>query len=131
NIAWPVLLLLHTSTSDDNIFLSIHRLKEWMLIPDKKESSLSQESASILSAYEWIRKYYHHLLKYAAEGEQAKLYLEERGLSSSAIDDFGLGYAPLNSDVTVDFLKQKGFHTQTLVKAGLISTHDNQHFRDV
>src|SRR5699024_1313400 len=63
--------------------------------------------------------------------EQAKLYLEERGLSSSAIDDFGLGYAPLNSDVTVDFLKQKGFHTQTLVKAGLISTHDNQHFRDV
>ena len=31
-------------------------------IPDKKESSLSQESASILSAYEWIRKYYHHLL---------------------------------------------------------------------
>src|SRR5699024_285165 len=24
-------------------------------IPDKKESSLSQESASILSAYEWIR----------------------------------------------------------------------------
>src|SRR5699024_9445820 len=51
--------------------------------------------------------------------------------SSSAIDDFGLGYAPLNSDVTVDFLKQKGFHTQTLVKAGLISTHNNQHFRDV
>lgn len=100
-------------------------------IPDKKESSLSQESASILSAYEWIRKYYHHLLKYAEEGEQAKKYLEERGLSSSAIDAFGLGYAPLNSDVTVDFLKQKGFHTQTLVKAGLISTHDNQHFRDV
>lgn len=100
-------------------------------IPDKKESSLSQESASILAAYEWIRKYYHHLLKYAEEGEQAKSYLKERGLSSSAVDDFGLGYAPLNSDVTVDFLKQKGFHTQTLVKAGLISTHDNQHFRDV
>src|SRR5699024_4039140 len=34
NIAWPVLLLLHTSTSDDNIFLSIHRLKEWMRITE-------------------------------------------------------------------------------------------------
>src|SRR5699024_12643285 len=61
-------------------------------IPDTKESSLSQESASILSAYEWIRKYYHHLLKYAADGQQAKLYVEVRGLSSTARDDFGIGY---------------------------------------
>lgn len=112
-------------------FLADRAQVELPNLPDPKESSLSKEASSILSAYEWLGKYYHHLLKYADEGAEAKTYIEKRGIGESATDDFLLGYAPLNSDVTIDFLKKKGFHTQTLVKAGLISTNDNQHFRDV
>src|SRR5699024_7138819 len=35
------------------------------------------------------------------------------------------------SELTVQFLKNKGFHTQSLVKIGLLSTSDNTAFRDV
>lgn len=93
--------------------------------------NISKEAADILSAYEWLTKYYHHLVKYSDEGKQALEYLTERQVTKQSVDDFQLGYAPLNSDVTLDFMKNKGFHSQLLVKAGLITTKDNQTFADV
>src|SRR5699024_11249985 len=102
-------------------------------LPETKSQStpLSEESSTILSAHEWLSKYYHHLLKYADKGKIGFDYFTDRGTTEATIDEFQLGYAPPESDVTVDFLKNKGFHTQTLVKAGLLSTRDNQTFQDV
>ncbi|MFD2630853.1 DNA primase [Oceanobacillus kapialis] len=93
-------------------------------LPDtgvKKESSLSQESQSILSAYEWVTKLYHHLLRYAKDGKEGYQYLQDRGLEEDTIDAFHLGFAPNAKDFTAEFLEKKGFHRQILVKAGLVS----------
>lgn len=93
-------------------------------LPDteiKKESSLSQESQSVLSAYEWVTKLYHHLLRYAKDGKEGYHYLQARGLAEEAIDAFQLGFAPNAKDFTAEFLEKKGFHRQILVKAGLVS----------
>lgn len=98
---------------------------------NKQETTLSNEAQTILSAYDWMTKYYYHLLKYANEGNDAKSYLLERGITEDTIDAFQLGYATTNSDFTIEFLLKKGFHRQSLVKAGLLSTRDNQHFQDV
>lgn len=93
-------------------------------LPEMKESNqkkISPEASSLLSAYEWLTKYYHHLLKYTENGEEALTYFKERGIKESTIDMFQLGYAPIDEAVTVDFLLKKGFHQQALVKSGVLS----------
>src|SRR5690625_1229485 len=102
-------------------------------LPETKSNTkpMSEESSIILSAHEWLGKYYHHLLKYADKGKKGFDYLTDRGLSETTIDEFQLGFAPVDSNLTVDFLENKQFHKQTLVKAGLLSTTNNQQFLDV
>ena len=107
--------------------------KVGVTLPERPNNtkSISEEAHTFLSAYDWLTKYYYHLLKYANDGEDAKEYLLNRGITEETIDEFQLGYATLNSDFTVEFLLKKEFHPQSLVKAGLLSTKDNQHFTDV
>jgi DNA primase len=104
-----------------------------MALPEVKDpvSSLSEEASNLLSAHDWLTKYYHHVLKYAENGKDGLNYLNERGINEKTLDEFQLGFAPSNSDYTLEFLTKKGFHTQTLVKAGLVSTKDNTNFVDV
>ena len=93
-------------------------------LPEIKESNqrkISEETSNLLSAYEWLTKYYHHLLKYTENGEEAIAYFKARGINESTIDTFQLGYAPSDGEVTVDFLLKKGFHQQALVKSGIFS----------
>lgn len=97
----------------------------------RKATSLSEESSLLLSAYDWLTKYYYHLLKYSDEGKIGLEYFLNRGIKEETIDEFQLGYSPTNSDFTIEFMKKKGFHQQLLVKAGLLSTKDNLHFVDV
>src|SRR5699024_11942863 len=68
-----------------------------------------------------LNKYYHHLLKYTENGEQALGYFKERGINQETIDTFQLGYAPNDETITIDFLLNKGFHQQALIKSGVLS----------
>ena len=93
-------------------------------LPEIKESNqnkLSEEASNLLDAYEWLNKYYHHLLKYTENGEQALAYFKERGINQETIDTFQLGYAPNDETITIDFLLNKGFHQQALIKSGVLS----------
>src|SRR5699024_10407004 len=87
----------------------------------KKTPSLSKEASTLLSASEWLTKYYHHLLKYAEDGREGLEYFKQRGVNESTIDTFQLGFSPYNTQFTVEFLQEKGFHKQSLVKLGLLS----------
>ncbi len=95
-----------------------------------KPSSLSDEDQQLLSAYDWLTKYYHHLLRYADDGKFGLEYFQDRGLNEQTIEDFQLGIAPVNSEFTVTFLEKKGFHPQLLVKAGLLTPRENNEFVD-
>jgi len=62
---------------------------------------------------------------------RARRYIEERGLSS-AIDSFGLGYAP-GTDGLIKWLEGKGFARKIRLSAGLTYERDGkelQYFRD-
>src|SRR5699024_4673040 len=100
-------------------------------LPNNTTESTSEESATILSSHDWLAKYYHHLLKYADNGKKGLEYLTERGITEATIEEFQLGFSPRESELTVQFLKNKGFHTQSLIKIGLLATSDNTSFRDV
>lgn len=99
-------------------------------IKNNQTSSLSEETLNILSAYEWITKFYHHVLKYTKEGERGYQYLQERGIHETSIETFQLGFAPLDEELTINFLKEKGFHRQLLTRAGLLQMNDNQELMD-
>ncbi|MGY0692895.1 DNA primase [Virgibacillus sp. FSP13] len=95
-----------------------------------KESSLSQENQSILSAYEWLQKLYHHLLRFTKDGKEGYQYFIDRGIEEETIDQFQLGFAPNVKDFIAEFLEKKGFHQQVLVKAGLLSLYDDNTVSD-
>lgn len=98
---------------------------------NRKQAPLSSNQKSILEAHDWLTKYYHHLLKFSEEGKNGLTYFAERGIDEDTINEFQLGFAPSDSKFTTEFLEEKGFHLQFLVKNGLLTTNDNQHFNDI
>ena len=99
-------------------------------IENKAESNLSQDNQSLLSAYEWLSKLYHHLLRHSKDGKEGYHYFKERGITDETIDLFQLGFAPNLKDFTATFLEKKGFHLQTLVRAGLLTMRDDKTITD-
>src|SRR5690625_720609 len=99
-------------------------------IENKAESNLSQDNQSLLSAYEWLSKLYHHLLRHSKDGKEGYHYFKERGITDETIDLFQLGFAPNLKDFTATFLEKKGFHLQTLVRAGLLTMREDKTITD-
>ncbi|WP_085991883.1 DNA primase [Oceanobacillus senegalensis] len=99
-------------------------------IGSERESPLSKENQNILSAYEWLTKLYHHLIRFTKEGKEGLHYLKDRGISEQAIDDFQLGFAPNSKIFTAEFLKQKGFNQALLVQSGLLSLQNDNSVTD-
>jgi len=103
-----------------------------IVIPRQRqiERHVSADEKMLLTAADWLTKYYHHLLKYTAEGEAGRSYLQERGIDDRTIDTFEVGLAPINSDVTVQFLQSKDIHLQVLVKSGLLTQREKDQYSD-
>ncbi len=79
------------------------------------------------SVLEWIeaaQAYFVRALQ-SPEGEDARLYLERRGLKARDIEAFGLGFAPDRRRGLVQSLTQKGASIQELDEAGLIIVPDD------
>src|SRR5690625_527783 len=92
--------------------------------------SYSKEAEQVFVAYDWLVKFYHHLLKYSEHGKEALKYLQKRGITEETIDRFQLGFSPHDSDLTVQFLQQKQFPLPFLVKHRLLNTTDQERHVD-
>ncbi|WP_281975955.1 DNA primase [Halobacillus litoralis] len=97
---------------------------------DEGPAERSQESQSMLEAHQWLTKLYHHLLKNSKEGQEAYQYLMDRGFTDETIQKYQIGFSPNSKDFVVTFLEKKGYHPQTMVKAGLLSTNDHGDYAD-
>ena len=60
---------------------------------------------------------FHKILMESKEGENARKYLDKRGLKTKTINDFMLGFAP-RRPILYDFLKKRGFSDAELKSAG-------------
>lgn len=94
-------------------------------IGSQKKFSHSEENQSILEAYEWLTKLYHHLLKFTKDGKEGYSYFTDRAIDDESIETFQLGFAPNIKDFIVEFLEKKGFNKQLLIKAGLVSLQED------
>jgi DNA primase len=88
-----------------------------------KSEPVSQEvQARRKSALEWIeaaQAWFVRQLQTPA-GEEARAYLERRGLSAKDMETFGLGFAPDRRRGLTDALTQKGAEVAELEEAGLV-----------
>ncbi|RIX54136.1 DNA primase [Paenibacillus nanensis] len=79
----------------------------------------------LIEAHELAIKFYHYLLNNTKQGNGAKQYLRERGLSDRLIDHFMIGYAPEEWDVLTRFLTGRGFDPALMEKGGLLSAKND------
>ncbi len=64
-------------------------------------------------------QFYHYMLLEHPLGKMALEYLKKRGLTDKTIQEFNLGYAPLNWESLTKFLKKRGFSEREIIDSGL------------
>lgn len=99
--------------------------KMGILLPDKSSGLMEpyedERENPVRRALELAAKLFHYLLKSTEQGRLARNYLQNRQITAETIDRFQLGYAPNSFDFLRTFLRKRGFHEETMVKAGLIA----------
>lgn len=95
-----------------------------------RDESLSPDNQNALSAYDWLTKLYHHILRHTKEGKEGLDYLQSRGIHEETIDEYQLGFAPHVKDFTLEFLEKKGFHQQFLIKNGILTLQEDNNVTD-
>lgn len=63
-------------------------------------------------------------------GKEARSYLQERGLKSVVIEQFGLGYSEPSGRALVRIFEKQGFNAQQMEASGLVRKRDDGTFYD-
>ncbi len=89
------------------------------LTPQRKEEDAHRNRLRQL--LEETVLFYQHYLTQNTMGKPALDYLTKRGLTAETITSFGLGYAPPGWDTLMSHFTGKGYTTDELIEAGLLS----------
>lgn len=103
---------------------AIEELARSVGMPVPKEVGTQEPEQQLKPIYEinsQARDFYCAQLRKHPETSQAVDYLKGRGLSGETAAEFGLGFAPSGWDNLLKALQAKGWNSQQLLKAGLIS----------
>jgi DNA primase len=86
-----------------------------------EERRENQQRTVILEMHRAAQAFFTQQLQSTPEGRLARAYLEDRGLTSQVIEQFGIGYTPSGGDALVRLLKPKYKDESLLALSGLIS----------
>ncbi|SDT96204.1 DNA primase [Desulfobacula phenolica] len=67
-----------------------------------------------------VMGFYFDELKQSKQGENARIYLEKRGISKDIIQQFKLGFSPDNWESIVNLLKKRKISKKVAVQCGLV-----------
>lgn len=79
---------------------------------------------SLIAACAYAVKWFQQQMDTAQGRAVGKSYFEERGLRSSTIEDFALGYAPDSWDAFLNDARKNAFSEEILLESGLIKQRD-------
>ncbi|MCA1730960.1 MAG: DNA primase [Actinobacteria bacterium] len=100
----------------------------------EEEKATRQRTSRRRSAYKALAAataYYHKYLLKSPAAEEARRYLEKRGLYSSTIEEFRLGYAPPRGRAGfMQVARTVGLDREALEAAGLLSPGGGERFVD-
>ena len=87
----------------------------WAASKDKDKSKNGLVEANKLAA-----EYYNNILIKSKEGEIARTYLSDRGISPEMLERFNIGYSLNSWDKAYEYLGKKGIAKEVLAEAGII-----------
>jgi len=100
---------------------ALERLSDLTGIPaPKREAQAPRPDPGLAEANAAAAAWFSERLK-AAEGAEARAYLERRGVPPALVDRFRLGYAPPGRGGLMAALEASGFKPERLVEAGLLA----------
>ncbi|MCY4575720.1 MAG: DNA primase [Chloroflexi bacterium] len=114
----------------DNLTFSeaLSRLAEraGVTIPDNRRQDEAQrkENDVLYTALQNAADYFHRILTHSPAGEQARRYLQQRGINDETINDFQLGVAPRGGGSLKAHLADLGHTEEQMIAAGLIIERD-------
>lgn len=92
----------------------------------REEQMKADKKSAILEMNKLAANYFYSQLQ-SASGARAKEYFLERGLSEKTIKHFGLGFSNIYSDDLYQYLRQKGYKDNTLLKESGLVREDKKH----
>jgi len=113
---------------------ALHYLAEKAGVPIEEESGGDPEELRAASAAkERLRKlnedallWFHQMLLRSKEAEEARAYVESRGISAETVLTFSLGYAPDRWDALSSYLLKQGYSERELVMGGLAREREHE-----
>ncbi len=75
---------------------------------ERKPSAGTVEKKTLLQAMAWAERQYHECLLNSAEAEPARRYLQERGITAESIEQFQLGFSPVERDWILHSVRNEG-----------------------
>ena len=66
-------------------------------------------------------KFYYRAFNDENIGKPAREYAAKRGLTRQTLDNFGIGYSPINWTALYDHLRQKGYKDEELLNSGIFA----------
>ncbi len=85
------------------------------------DNPAERKKGAILELYRRVTGSLHYLLLHSDHARHARLYLQNRGVSQEAIEQFQIGYAPGDRSWLYSFLTERGYTPDFLVETGLFS----------
>ncbi|MFH1404535.1 MAG: DNA primase [Patescibacteria group bacterium] len=83
-------------------------------------SAQSNENQRVLAINDLASKFFQKVLHESSTAQNARKYLEDRGITQSLQEKFNLGFAPDNWDSLEIFLSNRGYKGAECQKAGLL-----------
>ncbi len=87
----------------------------------QKATADQSQAQQLRQLYQDVQVLYMHILLKTKIGEPALDYLQNRQLDEQAINEFGLGFAPDQSDLLLNFLKTRHVSRELMVRSGLFA----------
>ena len=85
----------------------------------------SVSKATLYKTLEWLCEKYHQYYLTSSEAENARSYIQERGISEQSARKFKIGYAPMRTSVLLDWINNSRIGVQTLIAAGVLDVSQN------
>ena len=86
----------------------------------RAEVEKEQKAQSLQQVMETVTSWFQDQLEQTSEGQIARDYLRERGMSAETIAKFRIGYAPENRNALEQAMKARGITVAQLIETGML-----------